>query len=64
MNTVIEVQLLDEAVSFFILRLYLWEAYESNYSLSSYGQIVWQTVLINLGMAAGLEEVTLWIQTS
>ena len=47
METSTRVQVVDVACLHFHIR------YESNYSLSSYGQIVGQTRLFNLGMATG-----------
>ena len=47
----------------FIWHLYPWEWYESNYSPSSYGQIVGQTDSFSLGEATSLGEGKLWIQT-
>ena len=38
-----------------------WEKYESNYSPSSYGQIVGQTGIFDLGEATSLGEGKLWI---
>ena len=52
MDTVNQVQIMDEAV---YISHSTWERYESNYSPSSYGQMVGQTGLFNLGMAAGQE---------
>ena len=48
----------------FTLHEYPRKWYESNYSLTSYEWIVWQTGLFNCGMATSLVEWKLWIQTS
>ena len=48
------VQILDEAVCISHIANTLGEKYESNYSLSSYGSIVGQTGLFNLGIAISL----------
>ena len=55
MDMVNRVQILDEAVCI-SLCTYLWERYKFNNSLSSYGSLVGQTVLFNLGMTTSLEE--------
>ena len=47
----------------FTLLEYPGERYKSNYSSSSYGWIVEQTVLFSLGLATNLGEGKLWIQT-
>ena len=58
MDTVIRVQIPDgvDYVS--------WKKYETNYSPSSYGQIVGQTEHFNFGMETNLGEGKLRIQTS
>ena len=55
---------LVEAVCISYSTLYPLERYESNYCPSRYGEIVVQTVFFSLGMAAGLGEIKVRIQTS
>ena len=56
MDTANLVQILDEAVCISHYAYTLGERHASNYSSSSYEEIVGQTGLFNLGMATGLEE--------